>query len=217
MAKTSVPCSACGKPVYKADEFCEACGQRVDDTTKAIIQAAIEDKRRAREARAMEAERLAEQSRPKVRKAARMILVLAGLFFLGGVLQSMVARGNTEKALANLAGLDASATVPIDGVEYNVGELREQVEGEPTMVLAVNWTLTAIFVGLYFWALRAPFPAIVTAFAVFVVVHFVNFLLDPATIFQGIFIKIIGVAILAAGIQAALAIRAAEAQSRAAS
>ena len=213
MAKTSVPCEACGKPVYKADEFCESCGQRVSDEAKERIQLAIRAKKEAREEQAEQEDRHRREREVRVKKAAQMVGILAVLFFLGGLLGYVMAQDTKNKALANLAGLDANATVTLDGVNHNVAELRKQVENEPTMVLVVNFTLTVIFIGLYFWARKAPFPAIVTAFAVFVVVHFVNFLFDPTTIVQGLLIKIIGVAVLVAGIKAALADRAASAKT----
>lgn len=210
MAKTSVPCDACGKPVFKSDDFCEACGARVDAATKERLAAAIRFKREDREARAVQEEQLGAQRKVKVRKASQMIGVLAVLFLLGGIVQTFMSRSTADKALQNLSQYAATDTVTIEGVEHNVGALRAEVENEPTMVLAVNLTLVAIFIGLYVWARRSPFPAIITAFAVFVVVHFVNFLINPSTILQGVFIKFIGVTILVAGIKAAVADRASQ-------
>jgi hypothetical protein len=210
MAKTSVPCDACGKPVFRSDDFCEACGGRVDSATKQRLTAAIQARRDEREAREAEEQQLGAQRQGRVRKASQMIGILAVLFLLGGILQGFMAKGVADKALQNLAQYAATDTVTIEGVEHNVGALRAQVENEPTMLFAVNLTLTAIFIGLFLWARRSPFPAIITAFAVFVVVHFVNFLIDPSTILQGLFIKAIGVTILVAGIKAAVADRASQ-------
>ena len=161
MAKTSVPCEACGKPVYKADDFCESCGHRVSDETKERIQLAIRVKREAREEQAEQEDRHRREREVRVKKAAQMVGILAVLFFLGGLVGYLMAQDTKSKALANLAGLDANATVTLEGINHNVGELRKQVENEPMMVLVVNFTLTVIFIGLYFWARKAPFPAIV--------------------------------------------------------
>lgn len=136
MAKTSVPCEACGKPVYKADDFCESCGHRVSDETKERIQLAIRVKREAREEQAEQEDRHRREREVRVKKAAQMVGILAVLFFLGGLVGYLMAQDTKSKALANLAGLDANATVTLEGINHNVGELRTQVENEPLMVLA---------------------------------------------------------------------------------
>ena len=102
-------------------------------------------------------------------------------------------------------------TTPINGRQYTVGELRKQLEWEPWGILAVNFILAAIMIGLSFWARRSPLPAVLIATATYAVVIVANAIVDPATIGQGMIMKIIVIGLLVKGIRAALALRAANA------
>ncbi|MBI4955585.1 MAG: zinc ribbon domain-containing protein [Myxococcales bacterium] len=207
MAKTTVPCS-CGEPIARGDAFCQACGKEVDADTRARLVEALD--RLA--AQAADDDR-AMVLRTKVRKAANMIAILGVLFLVSGAIFYAIQKGQADKAIAMLAGMpdDATFPTPIDGVTYKVGALRAKVAAEPVQLLVVNVVLASLMGGLYLWARKSPLPAIITAFALFFVVHFVNFLLDPATIVQGIIIKVLAIAAFVAGIKAALEVRAASA------
>jgi hypothetical protein len=82
------------------------------------------------------------------------------------------------------------------------------------IILGTNLALAAIHVGLFVWAKREPFAAAVVAMALFISVHLVNFILDPKTITQGIFIKVIFIVVLAQAISAGLAVRRMRAAAR---
>jgi hypothetical protein len=151
-----------------------------------------------------------------VREARKAIAVLAVLFVIGGALLFVMGLTDANKALHELAALDADLLLPepIGGVTYTVGELRDLVEREPYQVLGLNALLAGIMLGLFFWAKRAALPAILTALAVFVTVHVGNMIIDPKTIFQGIVVKIVAIIVLVRGTRAALAARAFEQRMR---
>ena len=98
---------------------------------------------------------------------------------------------------------------PIDGKKYTAGELRAKVKREPVQVLVVNLVLAGLMGVLWIWGRRAPLPAIACAFAMFVVVYVVSGVLEPSSIPKGILVKILSLAVLAKGLKAALAARAA--------
>lgn len=208
MAKT--PCPACSGRLRAGDEFCESCGAPVDPATQAALERRAERKR-ARDAardeagaedRAIIRRRLDEAAR----KASRIIAGIAVLTLLGGLLFYALARDEANKALGLLAGLDPDTTIPekINGVTYTVRELREKVAAEPFQALLVNLALAAVFAGLYLWARRgAVYAAMLTAAAVFCVVHFVAFTIDPKSLLQGIIVKILIVSALVKGIRTA--------------
>jgi hypothetical protein len=69
--------------------------------------------------------------------------------------------------------------------------------------MMVNLVLCVIYLVLAAWCTHNPFGAILTAFIIYLTLIVVNMLIDPATLFQGIIIKIAIIAWLAKGIRSA--------------
>ena len=122
-----------------------------------------------------------------------------------GFMQKSVA----EDAHKNLAQFEGSHVweTPLNGKKYTVGELRTKIDQEVVLVFITNYFLAAVMFGLYRWARRAPFPAMVTALCVYLSVIVLNGIVDPKTLIQGIIIKIIFISALIAGIKASLVAR----------
>lgn len=195
-------CDGCGRRVRSTDEFCDGCGAAVSSETRQWA------KRREREEEYDRSVEVGEAAKT-VGNASRTIGGLAWLFGISAI-ALYVLRGNAaEKALRNLDGLAPDQIVTVEGVEYKVEVLRAKVAAEPTQLLILNLLLAGIMAGLWVWSKRSPLPAIATALAVFVGVHFVSFLLEPSTLFQGIVIKILAIGALASGLKAAMQARAA--------
>jgi len=106
---------------------------------------------------------------------------------------------------------DSVLQTAINGRTYTVEELRKQLLWEPWGVLIVNLILAAIMLGLSIWARRAPLPAVLIATATYAVVIVAAAISDPATLGQGLLVKIVIIAFLVKGIKAALALRTASA------
>jgi hypothetical protein len=70
-------------------------------------------------------------------------------------------------------------------------------------ILAVNLALGFVHLGLWYWSKRALFPAAVTALVLFLGVHLVNAVMDPATLAQGVVVKVLFVVALVEAIRAA--------------
>jgi hypothetical protein len=190
--RSSVLCSHCDANLELGDDFCQSCGTRVSGDAKRILQ-------EQREA----SDPLARERGARVRQATQAIIVLAALFTLGGIVMFFLATNAANQALINLASLDPKSTLPVDGVTRSVAELRELIQREPYQILGIHLLLAAIMGVLAVWSRRSPFPAVLTALSVFVVVHLVSAVLDPATIAQGIIIKVIAVVVLFKGVMAA--------------
>lgn len=71
-------------------------------------------------------------------------------------------------------------------------------------VLVLNWFLASIMLGLWFWAKKAPLPAIIVAAGVYGVVIVINTIVDPKSISQGIAIKVMTIMFFFNGIKSAL-------------
>lgn len=186
--KTPIKCAACGAVAKPYDRFCGSCG-------KAMPTA--ED----------------YEHQKNVKAATGAITVLAVLFLIFGIVMFFVTQGQAESALATLEGLDADSAfpTPIEGKTYTVGELKKQLAWEPWGVLIVNLILATVMAALALWGRRSPLPAVLVATATYAVVLVANAILDPATIGQGLLMKIIIIAFLIRGIKAALALRTANA------
>lgn len=184
--KSPIQCAACGTAAKPYDRFCGKCGQAMPS---------------------------AEDYRAKkyVGHATGAIKWLAVLFLVFGVLMYFVTKGQADAALLKLQGAEAGATYTVGDETLGVEELRARLEWEPMGVLAVNLILAAIMAVLAWWGRRSPLPAVLVAAAVYVVVIVFNAIADPATLGQGLIVKIIIIAFLAKGIKAALALRAANA------
>jgi hypothetical protein len=74
-------------------------------------------------------------------------------------------------------------------------------------VLIVSTILAGIMAALAIWARKSPLAALVVATATYGVLLVTNAIIDPTTIAQGVFVKIIIVAMLIRGIKSALALR----------
>ena len=184
--KSPIQCAACGAAAKPYDRFCGKCGEAMPS---------------------------AEDYRAKkyVGHATGAIKWLAFLFLVFGVAMYFVTKGQADAALLKLQGAEPSATYTVGDETLGVEELRARLEWEPMGVLAVNLILAAIMAVLAWWGRRSPLPAVLVAAAVYVVVIVFNAIADPATLGQGLIVKIIIIAFLAKGIKAALALRAANA------
>jgi hypothetical protein len=186
--KAPVKCGACGAVVKPNDRFCEACGHAMPPAEHYVHRKYVQD-------------------------ATQAIWMLAGLFVLSGVIMFFVAKSQADAVLQKLSGLDPAMQFPkpISGVVYTVAALRDKIAAEPWDTLAVNLILAVVMAGLAFWGRRAPLAAVLVAAATYAVVIVTNTIIDPATIGQGIYVKMIVILLLFRGAQGALALRAANA------
>jgi hypothetical protein len=186
--KAPLKCASCAGVAKPYDRFCGKCGHAMPTA---------EDYR----------------FRKHVTDATGAIKVLGVLFLIVAIAFFFIAKGNADPALAKLDGMDPASIypTPIDGQTYTVGELRDQIAWEPWGVLIVNLILAAAMLVLSVWARRSPLPAVLIAAAIYVVVIVTNGIVDPATLGQGLILKIIIIAFLFKGIKAALALRTANA------
>ena len=182
--KKPIKCKSCGAPVNPNDRFCASCG---------AVQPSPEERARTE----------------RVAQATGTMWGLCVLFLIAGVIMFVSTKAQIDPVLADLAKVDPNAQLPepINGVTYTADELRRALLTEQWSGLAVNFGLSAIMAGLAFWGRRAPLPAIIVATATYVVVVIVNFLLDPSTLGQGIYVKIFVLFFLYRGIRSALELR----------
>ena len=182
--KDPIKCIACGATTKPYDRFCEKCGHAMPS-----------------------AEDWAHQKR--VKNATGAIGGLAILFVIFGTIMFFVTKSQSAVALLKLQSMspDSIFPTPINGVTYTVAALRHQILWETWSVLIVNLILAAVMAGLFIWGKRAPLAAVLVDTATYLVVIVTNAIIDPKTIGQGIFLKIIIVALLVKGIRSALALR----------
>lgn len=193
MNATVAACPKCSAPMARAEGFCTQCGAEIVKPRRGRSQLATE--LRAKE----------------LRNAGRWIFALAVIFALFGTWIGMKTRSDGKTALENLKERDAAEEIDFLDDRITIAELRERIESEMVMSFAVNYLLAATFVGLYFWARKAPLPATVTALCIYLAVQVLNAIVDPATLIQGILFKVFCILGLIAGVRAALSARQAAA------
>lgn len=193
-------CESCGAQVGPSDEFCDGCGTAVSDMARAGAIGRANDEM-------WERNQSAATTATKVSKASRMIGWLAVLFSVSGIVMWRLQHDIARRGLQNLVDYASNDMITLEQKQYRVSDLRAHLEAEPKQLLAINLALAAIMVGLYIWSRRSPLPAIATALAVFVGVTFISFLAEPASLLQGIVIKIVAIGALVTGLRSALAAR----------
>jgi hypothetical protein len=173
-------CRTCATVVEPFDRYCERCGHALPSAEQRV------------------------QAR-HVQEATNAIKVLAVLFALSAAIDYAL-RANAGTALSDMAGLAYPVTV--DGITYSVGALRDHLLWEHWSALVINSILAAVMTGLAIWGKRAPLAAVLCGTATYAVVNVANTIRDPATIAQGLLLKLVIVLLLAKGIKAGLALRA---------
>jgi hypothetical protein len=183
--KETVKCPACSKVVIPNDRFCLSCGAELPT--------------------AEHYDRL-----KRVGDATSAIRILAWLFLISGVVMFFISQSQADETLKKLSSLAADAIIPGagGGVSYSVAELRAQAAWEPWGVLIINAILAAVMAILSFWGRKSPLSAVIIATGTYVVVTVLSAIADPASLAQGMYIKIFIVAILVNGVRSALELRA---------
>lgn len=194
----SITCRRCQGTIPPGEKFCPNCGKQLTDWDWRIGAALSESTTVAKNA--------------DVRRAAKWLMVMAVIFFVFGTLYGVMAYRSGSHALASLGNLsgDTNFPLPVDGKFYTVAEVRREIHFSMYSVFGLNYLLALTMLGLYFWARKSPFPALVTALCIYLAVMVFNAVLDPKTLVEGGLLKILFLGAMIAGIKAALAARAHE-------
>lgn len=81
------------------------------------------------------------------------------------------------------------------------------VGGDNTLVYVTVFGIGVVFLGLAFWARFNPLPAAIIGLALFVTVHLLDAVADPASLAKGFVLKIIIIVVLSKAISAGLKFR----------
>jgi hypothetical protein len=99
---------------------------------------------------------------------------------------SSISRGNGRGWILALAILQLIGGLVIFAMT------REQVEPLTANIMLIFLLgLAAIYFGLWVWGKKAPFAALLTALIIFLTVHLLDAVFEPANFFRGIIVKII--------------------------
>lgn len=106
----------------------------------------------------------------KIAKATKWIGILGFLFIISGTLMGLMQQSTTDDALTNLSQYEDSAiwSVPVNGENITVGELKSMVQFEYYSVFVINYFLAVMMFIMYKWSKTSPFSAFVTALSVYV-------------------------------------------------
>lgn len=151
-------------------------------------------------------QRVRVDRRRRVAKAGVWLIILSVLFALSGTITGFSAASNAKKAHHALDQMSDDPAEPLtfEDETKTKAEWKQAVDQEVTLLFVVNYVLAAIFLGLFFWSRSSPLPAMITGLSVFLVLQVVSFVIDPATIAQGLLIKALAIVALISGIKAAV-------------
>ncbi|MBN2489794.1 MAG: hypothetical protein JXQ29_02970 [Planctomycetes bacterium] len=208
----SAKCPGCQRAVLLADGAagaklsCWKCGQALrvvesDDGTLELVDAssgapALSPVHRARKRRTR-----------RIREARTWILVLAALFFVSGSTNGTLAAHEAAAEKARIADLPDDEPLPqaVDGKRLTAGEYRRELERKTVLAYAEGYALAGLMLLVYYWARKAPVPAIAAAFGIFVAVVAIVAMILPESLLGALPFKIAALIILPLGLYAAAA------------
>lgn len=198
-------CPGCGKATQAQDAFCNHCGIDLAEA-HAVARRMAENRAESKRRRGS---RASASRRGKMLSAGRMLLILGALFLVFGTFSGFQVRRQAATAHARLHDYGPDEVLEFEGAAVTVAELRRSIDFEVVAAFGTNYLLAGIMVALFFWAKRSPFPATLTGLCVYLVVLVLNAVVEPATLLKGVVLKVLIIAGLVGGMNAALAERAA--------
>lgn len=202
-------CAGCGADLPEHDAFCTACGAPVSGRSPSpspSADAAPAVPRPARHRR-----RVGDRTRRKsIGRATGWVLAVAIMFAVFGTVMGFITAEQADQAHANFSRFESDELVELMGETQTAAEWHRRFDAETRGVFLVNYVLAAVMLGLWFWARRSAFPALLTALCVYLAVIVLNVAVDPGTLLQGLLIKILVISALGLGVKAAVGQRAAE-------
>ncbi len=191
-APEGLACPKCGAPIAADETFCPACGHKLKDTA---------DDRRRRQDRFKAAAAKQEQQK-KVGSGRGAILAAAIVIAIGIPIDYFRASSQLDQAAIDVAMARHSPFADQEKVaeaERLIATARSQLN----LGVAIAAGIAVAFVGLWFWAKTKPLPAILTAFLLFLTVVGIGAAFAPETLVKGIIVKVLILAFLGKGLQAA--------------
>jgi hypothetical protein len=193
-------CRTCGARLHLGDSHCDACGKELSMGERKALSTYVDRQRIAR----LQNYRTDRKINRQINRASTVIAWLSLLFLIAGIGFYFQQWVETKAALDHIGTLACDDSLTVGGKSMTVAEVRQQLKQGPLQVLIVYFSLAAIMFVLYFWALYAPLPALIVATAVFVMTHVVSYVLEPESLGQGVFLKVLVIVTLAVGIRAAI-------------
>jgi RNA polymerase subunit RPABC4/transcription elongation factor Spt4 len=197
-------CPHCQAAVTPDEKFCAACGRALvrgisgtlivsDPPASAMPPPPV----------------LSYENAAKIGKARKWLFAIALLTMLTGVIFYFIQKADVEKQIDE-------ARIQVAGIPPDVLDERfkaatgmtwqeaiDHDRGLVYMLLAVNLALGALYLVLWWWAKTKPLPAAVIALLLFITTHVINAVMQPASIYQGILVKILFTLALVRAITAA--------------
>jgi hypothetical protein len=180
-------CPHCGAENEAGAEFCGSCGKalpRQSATGPRVLSAT--DGSLSASGR----EFVADDLKRQMNKASGALLAVA-------ILQTIVGPILLLKAKADMEKTNPGVPIEIKPIGY-------------VMIFGI----AIAFYVLWLWSRKNPFPAAIVGLVLFVTLHLLDAVVDPATIVQGILVKIIVVVVLAKAVSAGAKYRQIQKQSQ---
>ncbi len=195
-------CPKCGAAAAPEEAFCPSCGTKLGETA---------DEVRHRKA--------LELAHKKVDTARKWLVAVGLLTWVSAVIiyfmQSSQVEDEIRQVETQLRNMPAEQRDAL--FKQNAGMTYEEAiahdRGQVKLLLVINIVLGVIYLGLSFVAKKHALVATVIALLTFVTVIAVSAVLEPKTLYQGIFIKVAFVAALVSAVQAAVQARRAVASA----
>jgi hypothetical protein len=176
-APEAILCPACQAPAAPGQQFCARCGKRIQVPAKKPVRR-----------KPTYGQNLGVEHRRKTIRNARISLMVVGVLLVFGALfanyelNQVIAKTKADPELV----------------------LNHAVVNQVKAIIAANFVLAGIFIGLFIWAGFNPFAASLTGLVLYVTMLVIAAAMNPLTLIQGWLIKIIIISALIAGIKTSL-------------
>lgn len=183
-------CPKCGVAVTADEKFCSGCGAgiAVSGDGNVILYDRVSPK--------------VDLSNGHLGTARKWLLAISIITLISGFIFWGMNKSETEKQIRD-AEMQLSSFSPEErdarlkeAVGMTWDELVAHDRGLVTLLLVVNIGLSVIYLGLWFWAKSNPYAAALVALLLFLTVIVISAVYEPATLAQGILVKILFIAAL---------------------
>ena len=201
-------CSKCGAAITATEKFCAACGAAVGSNAESGTPNATDTPAALPYAIDTRGALVAEREQ-KLKTARKWLVAISIITLLSGFVFYAIGSEEVEKQIrdaeAQTSGIDPVVRDQLmkqqTGMTFSEAVAHDR--GQVTLLLAINIGLAIAYLVLWQWAKKNALAATVVALLLFITTIGVNAVMEPATLAQGIIVKILFIAALSKAVSSA--------------
>lgn len=173
-------CRKCNTELKPGETFCPSCGNKV-------VLSALDLKRRAR---SISMKYIKQTHRSRIQSGRSAIFIVAVLNLLGALVFYAVGKNELSRTENVLTWIKSDSDFDTKELEEAEEEVRK-ANDVLMLIFLVQLSLTALYLGLWYWAKTNPLPASLIALLLFLAMWGLSAMLEPRNLIAGVVINLI--------------------------